>query len=87
MSSCKLPECYTHADPLIKCCLVHPTPLWAKLIAVASRVYHAMKFVHREVIELCIDSQDFGLCLALLVNCLVISCRTSAYMVVPNNGW
>ena len=66
VSSCNLPECHPHADPLVKCCLVQPTPLRANLIAVASRVYHAMKFVHREVIESCINSQDFGPCLALL---------------------
>ena len=66
VGSCKVPECHAHADPLVKCCLVQPTPLRAKLITVASRVYHAMKFVHRDVIQASIDSQDFEPCLALL---------------------
>jgi len=59
-------ELYSHANPLEKCCLVRPWPARAGLLAVASRVCHAMKFVHRETIQACVDSQDFSACLALL---------------------
>merc|ERR1712129_219232 len=66
LTSCKLPESHAHADPLIKCCLCRPTPTWAKVIAVASRSYHAIKFVHKEMVQICVDSGDFSQCLLAL---------------------
>jgi len=66
LTSCKLSEFHAHADPLIKCCLCRPTPTRAKVIAVASRSYHAIKFVHREMVQSCIDSGDFSLCMLTL---------------------
>ena len=64
--SCGLHEVDTNADPLLKCCLLQPSPYRAKLIALFSRCYHAIKFVHRDVVQLCVDSRDFQQCRALL---------------------
>ena len=60
LTSCKLSEFHAHTDPLIKCCLCRPTPTRAKVIAVASRSYHAIKFVHRGMVQLGVDSGDFS---------------------------
>ena len=59
-------ETLIHVDPLIKCCLDQPTVAWAKLIAVASRCYHAIKFDHAPLVERAVATQDFDKCRAVL---------------------
>jgi len=64
--SCNLPESLVHVDPLIKVSLLHPSSFWAKLIAVASRTYHAIKFDQRELVQSAVDRNEFSACLATL---------------------
>ena len=42
--ACHLQQSLIHVDPLIKISLSQASSFWAKLIAVASRTYHAIKF-------------------------------------------
>ena len=46
-------------DPVEKMGLVHPTSRKLKLIAVASRVYHALKFDFHDIISEAIESEIF----------------------------
>ena len=45
---------------------VSTDPTRAKVIVVASRSYHAIKFVDREMAQSCVDSGDFSQCLLAL---------------------
>ena len=51
---------WTHVDPAIRLGLDRPTPLRLKLLVVASRCYHALKFGHRGVIEQAISDGNFS---------------------------
>lgn len=50
----------THVDPLVRLGLDRPTSLRLKLMVVASRCYHTIKFNRREVIETAVSSGDFS---------------------------
>jgi len=64
--SCDLQESLVHVDPLIKMSLANPSSFWAKLIAVASRTYHAIKFDQRELVQSAVDRNEFSACLSTL---------------------
>ena len=53
-----------HLDPLIKVGLRLPTSRQLKIIALASRVYHAIKLDWREEVDLAVRSKNFEAVLA-----------------------
>ena len=61
-------------DPLIKICLDQPSTKWAKLIVVASRSYHTIKFDHRETVEQAILTGDFEPMAAILCEVVAHFC-------------
>ena len=59
-----MPE-LTYMDPACKLGLLSPTSRLANVMAIASRVYHAVKFDHPEVVEAAINSGCFDAVMSL----------------------
>merc|ERR1712196_360933 len=53
-------------DPLCKLCLLAPSPVWGRLLAVGHACYHTVKMNHRSEVQSCVDSDSFEICHALL---------------------
>ena len=66
LSASNLEEELIHVDPLVKLCLLNPSALWACLIAVAFRSYHAIIFNHRASVQTAVDSERWQLTAVLL---------------------
>jgi len=60
VSAASLPSAFLSFSPCDRLCLFSNSVCGMRLLAVASRGYHALKFGHREVIERCIANQDFA---------------------------
>ena len=60
VSAASLPSAFLSLSPCDRLCLFSNSVCGMRLLAVASRGYHALKFGHREVIERGIANQDFA---------------------------
>ena len=58
--ACGLADTACHSDPLVRVCLERPTPFRIRMIALASKSYHALKFVHKNDICRAVSSNSFG---------------------------
>ena len=66
-------------SPRERLCLLAPTPLGLKMLAVASRGYHTIKLGHREKIELAITTKEFS----AIHSCLFESVRDFWVQIGP----
>ena len=57
-------------SPRERLCLLAPTPLGMRMLAVASRGYHTIKLGHREKVEAAIASGDFAAIHSCLFDCV-----------------